>query len=70
VKGQRPDDLAAQVEAKLHDMRIRVRENELQQNTCRTCGGPLSPERRVELEASLDRYYPRDPVTGRRAYRP
>ena len=34
VKGQRPDDLAAQVEAKLHDMRIRIRENELRQNAC------------------------------------
>jgi hypothetical protein len=69
-KGQDRDALADQVEAKLNDMRIRVRENELQQNSCRMCGGPLSPARRAELEASLDRYYPRDPVTGQRAYRP
>ena len=70
VKGQRPDVLAAQVEAKLLDMRLRYKENELAQNSCGTCGGPLSPARRAEQEASLDRYYPRDPVTGRRAYRP
>ena len=70
VKGQRPDDLAAKVEAKLHDMRIRYKENELAQNSCGTCGGPLSPERRAVQEASLERHFPRDPVTGRRAYRP
>ncbi len=65
-KGRSHDDIAKGVEAKLHDMRLRVKENELQQNSCRMCGGPLSPERRDELEASLEKYYPRDPISGQR----
>ncbi len=70
VKGERPDAIADRVTAKLHDMRMRILENELDQNCCRKCGAPLPPDHRAELEAGLERTYPRDPVTGHRHYKP
>ncbi len=68
-KGETKDAIAARVEAKLRDMRMRVLEQELDSNCCRLCGGTLPPDYRAEREASMDEHYPRDPETGRRDWR-
>lgn len=67
-KGESKDVLADRVEAKLRDMRMRVLQKELDDNCCRLCNGPLPPETRVEREADMNEYYPRDPKTGIRRW--
>ncbi len=59
--------LRDKVEAKLFDIRMRILGQELDNNSCRMCSGPLPAPYRAKLEAEFDKKFPLDPATGRRA---
>lgn len=67
-KGRSHDEIAHGVEAKLRDMRMRTLEAELKDSLCRLCGGPLPDAQRTKILVELDRDYPVNPATGRRAW--
>ena len=58
-KGRSHDEIAADVEAKLGNMRMRIQQQQLDTNTCDACGGPLPEAKRAELQASVDNYHAR-----------
>jgi len=58
--------LADKVEAKLLDIRRRILSKELDEDSCRMCGGPLPEAHRAQLQAEFDKRFPLDPQTGRR----
>ena len=58
--------LRDKVEAKLLDMRMRILNKELAENSCRLCGGALPEAHRAQLQAEFDKNFPLDPKTGLR----
>lgn len=56
-KGRSGNEIAADVEAKLRNMRMRFQQQQIDTNTCNACGGPLPEAKRAALQASVDNYH-------------
>lgn len=65
-KGEAKDALAARVEEKLRTMRMRFQQQQIDANTCDSCGGPLTEAKRAMLQASIDDYHAREADKSRR----
>lgn len=64
-KGEAKDAIAARVEEKLRNMRMRVQQQQIDANICNACGGPLPDAKRAELQASVDAYHARAQEKGK-----